>query len=164
LELAVGETGLVYFSEGPEFTYHNDPERTAQTRNSLGWSTLGDIGKVDHQGYLTLVDRRAFMIISGGVNIYPQEIEAILIGHPAVADVAVIGVPSDDFGEDVKAVVQLLVETDAGPALVAELLAYCTAHLAGYKCPKSIDFDPALPRHPTGKLYKQLVRARYWPS
>ena len=104
------------------------------------------------------------MIISGGVNIYPQEIEAILIGHPAVADVAVIGVPSDDFGEDVKAVVQLLVETAAGPALVAELLPYCTAHLAGYKCPKSIDFDPALPRHPTGKLYKQLVRARYWPS
>ena len=162
-ELANGETGLVYFSDGPVFEYHNDPVRTAQTRSASGWSTLGDIGKVDAEGYLTLVDRRAFMIISGGVNIYPQEAEAVLIGHPAVADVAVIGVPSEDFGEDVKAVVQLLQPADAGPEMASELIAYCRQHLASYKCPRSVDFDQALPRHPTGKLYKQRVRQRYWP-
>jgi fatty-acyl-CoA synthase len=163
-ELPTGETGLVYFSDGPEFEYHHDPERTAQTRNALGWSTLGDIGRVDEHGYLYLVDRRAFMIISGGVNIYPQEAEGVLIGHPKVADVAVIGVPNEDFGEEVKAVVQLLVPQDAGAAVEAELLAYCRQHLAAYKCPRSIDFDAQLPRHPTGKLYKQLLRQRYWPG
>ncbi len=162
-ELPAGETGLVYFSDGPAFKYHNDPVRTALTRNAQGWSTLGDIGRLDKQGYLTLVDRRAFMIISGGVNIYPQEAESVLIGHPRVADVAVIGVPSEDLGEAVKAVVQLLDPNEAGPALEAELLAYCRRHLAAFKCPRSVDFDPALPRHPTGKLYKQLVRQRYWP-
>ena len=163
-ELAPGEVGLVFFSDGPVFEYHNDPARTAQTRNAAGWSTLGDIGKIDCEGYLTLVDRRAFMIISGGVNIYPQEAEAVLIGHPAVADVAVIGVPSEDFGEDVKAVVQLMPHAQAGPAMASELIDYCRQHLAGYKCPKSIDFDPDLPRHPTGKLYKQMVHRRYWPA
>ena len=162
--LAVGETGLVYFSDGPDFEYHNDPTRTAQTRNAQGWSTLGDIGRLDDEGYLYLVDRRAFMIISGGVNIYPQEAESVLIGHPQVADVAVIGVPNEDFGEEVKAVVQLLDPADAGPQMEIELLAYCKERLAGYKCPRSVDFDAALPRHPTGKLYKQLVRKRYWPS
>jgi long-chain acyl-CoA synthetase len=163
-ELRSGETGLVYFSDGPEFEYHNDPVRTAQTRNAQGWSTLGDIGRLDEQGYLYLVDRRAFMIISGGVNIYPQEAEGVLIGHPKVADVAVIGVPSEDLGEEVKAVVQLLDPADAGPAVEAELLAYCRQHMAAFKCPRSVDFDAALPRHPTGKLYKQLVRQRYWPA
>ncbi len=163
-ELPAGETGLVYFSEGPVFEYHNDPVRTAQTRNAAGWSTLGDIGRSDEEGYLYLVDRRAFMIISGGVNIYPQEAEAILIGHPKVADVAVIGVPSEDLGEAVKAVVQLLDPAEAGAELEAELLAYCRGRLASFKCPRSIDFDAALPRHPTGKLYKQLVRQRYWPA
>ncbi len=163
-ELPAGETGLVYFSDGPVFEYHNDPDRTAQTRNAKGWSTLGDIGRIDEDGYLYLVDRRAFMIISGGVNIYPQEAESVLIGHAKVADVAVIGVPSEDLGEAVKAVVQLLDPSDAGPALEAELLAYCKQHLASFKCPRSIDFDAALPRHPTGKLYKQLVRRRYWPA
>jgi acyl-CoA synthetase (AMP-forming)/AMP-acid ligase II len=162
-ELDAGETGLVYFSDGPVFEYHNDPVRTAQSRNHQGWSTLGDIGRLDAEGYLTLVDRRAFMIISGGVNIYPQEIESALVEHPAVADVAVVGVPSEDFGEDVKAVVQLLPPAQPSPELTRELMAYCRQHLAGYKCPKSIDFDPELPRHPTGKLYKQLVRKRYWP-
>lgn len=160
--LPVGEAGLVYFSDGPEFEYHNDPVRTAQSRNAAGWSTLGDIGRLDEEGYLYLVDRRAFMIISGGVNIYPQEAEGVLIGHPKVADVAVIGVPSEDLGEEVKAVVQLLDPRDAGPDMEAELLAYCRAHLAAFKCPRSVDFDAALPRQPTGKLYKQLVRARYW--
>ncbi len=163
-ELPAGETGLVYFSDGPVFEYHNDPLRTSQTRNALGWSTLGDIGKRDQDGYLYLLDRRAFMIISGGVNIYPQEAEGVLIGHPKVADVAVIGVPSEDLGEAVKAVVQLLDPADAGAEMEAELLTYCRQHLASFKCPRSIDFDAALPRHPTGKLYKQLVRQRYWPA
>jgi long-chain acyl-CoA synthetase len=162
-ELPAGATGLVYFSNGPEFEYHNDPVRTAQTRNAQGWSTLGDIGKLDEEGYLYLVDRRAFMIISGGVNIYPQEAESVLIGHPKVADVAVIGVPSEDLGEEVRAVVQLLNPADAGAETEAELLAYCRQHMAPFKCPRSVDFDAALPRHPTGKLYKQLVRRRYWP-
>ena len=160
-ELPVGETGLVYFADGPVFEYHNDPLRTAQTRNALGWTTLGDIGRVDAEGYLTLVDRRAFMIISGGVNIFPQEAENVLIEHPAVADVAVIGVPSEDLGEEVKAVVQLLDPGQAGPALQAELMAWCRQRLAAFKCPRSIDFDPNLPRHPTGKLYKQQLRQRY---
>jgi acyl-CoA synthetase (AMP-forming)/AMP-acid ligase II len=162
-ELAVGETGLVYFSDGPQFEYHHDPERTAATRNARGWTTLGDIGRVDEEGYLYLVDRRAFMIISGGVNIYPQEAEAVLVGHPKVADVAVVGVPNEDLGEEVKAVVQLLNPAEAGPDTAAELLAWCRQRLAAFKCPRSIDFDPELPRHPTGKLYKQLVRQRYWP-
>jgi fatty-acyl-CoA synthase len=162
-ELPAGETGLIYFSDGPEFEYHKDPDRTAQTRNAKGWTTLGDIGRLDDEGYLYLVDRRAFMIISGGVNISPQVAESVLIGHPTVADVAVIGVPSEDLGEAVKAVVQLLDPSDAGPSMEAELLAYCRQHLATFKCPRSIDFDVALPRHPTGKLYKQLVRQRYWP-
>ncbi len=163
-ELPAGETGLVYFSDGPEFEYHQDPVRTAQSRNAQGWSTLGDIGRLDNEGYLYLVDRRAFMIISGGVNIYPQEAESVLIAHPKVADVAVSGVPSEDLGEEVKAVVQLVDPRDAGPAMAAELLAYCRQHLAAFKSPRSVDFDDALPRQPTGKLYKQLLRARYWPS
>jgi len=163
-EVPTGETGLVYFADGPQFEYHQDPERTAQTRHARGWTTLGDIGRVDAEGYLTLVDRRAFMIISGGVNIYPQEAEAVLIGHPAVADVAVIGVPSEDLGEEVKAVVQLLDPAQATDALAAELIAFCRQHLAAFKCPRTVDFDPSLPRHPTGKLYKQQVRRRYWPA
>jgi acyl-CoA synthetase (AMP-forming)/AMP-acid ligase II len=161
-ELPAGETGLVYFSDGPVFSYHNDPERTAQARNAKGWTTLGDIGRVDDETYLYLVDRRAFMIISGGVNIYPQEAENILIGHPQVLDVAVIGVPNEDFGEEVKAVVQPVNPEDIGPELAAELIAYCKQSLASYKCPRTIDFDLELPRHATGKLYKKLVRDRYW--
>ena len=163
-ELPAGETGLVYFSDSPEFEYHNDPDRTAQSRNAKGWSTLGDVGRLDEGGYLYLVDRSAFMIISGGVNIYPQEAESVLINHPKVADVAVIGVPSEDLGEEAKAVVQLLDPTEAGPAMEAELLAYCRHRMATFKCPRSIDFDAALPRHLTGKLYKQSVRRRYWPA
>jgi long-chain acyl-CoA synthetase len=161
-ELPQGETGLVYFSNGPVFLYHNDPAQTAQTRNALGWTTLGDIGYVDAQEYLYLVDRRAFMIISGGVNIYPQEAENVLIGHPKVLDVAVIGVPNEDFGEEVKAVVQLVDARDMGPALAAELIDYCKQRLASFKCPRSIDFEVQLPRHATGKLYKKLLQERYW--
>lgn len=162
VELGVGESGLVYFSGGPIFSYHNDPIRTQDTRNALGWTTLGDIGKLDDEGYLYLLDRRAFMIISGGINIYPQEIENVLISHPKVMDVAVIGVPDEDFGEAVKAVVQPVGGVDIDSDLEIELLAYCKKHLASFKCPRSIDFDLYLPRHPTGKLYKKLVRDRYW--
>jgi len=160
-ELPAGATGLVYFSDGPEFSYHKDPEKTAQSRNTLGWSTLGDIGFLDPEGYLYLVDRKAFMIISGGINIYPQEVENVLIDHPRVLDVAVVGVPDEDLGESVKAVVQLVDPLEANAALSEELIAFCRQRLASFKCPRSIDFDAALPRHPTGKLYKQLVRDRY---
>ncbi|MEY4016244.1 MAG: hypothetical protein RLZZ189_41 [Pseudomonadota bacterium] len=163
LELGPGESGLVYFSDGPNFSYHNDPERTQETRNSQGWTTLGDIGKVDAEGYLYLLDRRAFMIISGGVNIYPQEVENVLICHPKVMDVAVIGVPDEEFGEAVKAVVQPFDNGDVVNGLEEELISYCKQHLASFKCPRTIDFDFELPRHPTGKLYKKLVRDRYWP-
>lgn len=161
-ELPAGETGQVYFSDGPDFCYHSDPEKTAQTRNALGWSTLGDIGRVDLEGYLYLVDRKAFMIISGGVNIYPQEIEAVMIGHPQIADVAVFGIPNTDFGEEVKAVVQLIDPTQASEQLQAELIEYCRKNMADYKCPRSVDFELELPRHPTGKLYKKILRDRYW--
>ncbi len=162
-ELGPGKTGVVYFSDGPEFTYHNDPERTAQAHDARGWSTLGDIGKVDEDGYLYLVDRKAFMIISGGVNIYPQEVEGVLVGHPDVMDAAVIGVPNEDLGEEVKAIVQPVHTAQAGRDLETRLIAYCKQHLASYKCPRSIDFMAQLPRHPTGKLHKQVLRERYWP-
>jgi fatty-acyl-CoA synthase len=164
MPLDVGQTGAVYFSEGPQFTYHNDSVSTEQTRNSLGWTTLGDIGYLDEEGYLYLVDRKAFMIISGGVNIYPQEIENVLLQHPKVMDAAVVGVPSSDWGEEVKAVVQPVDPLDVGPVLAAELQAFCREKLADFKCPRSIDFDLELPRLPTGKLYKKLVKKRYWPQ
>jgi long-chain acyl-CoA synthetase len=161
-ELPPGETGLVYFSGGPEFSYHNDPVRTAQARNRLGWTTLGDIGRLDPEGYLTLVDRKAFLIISGGVNIYPQEAEDVLLGHPQVLDAAVFGVPDEDLGEAVKAVVEVPDLSTAGPALEQELIAWCRDRLAGYKCPRSVDFTDRLPRHPTGKLHKRALRDAYW--
>jgi acyl-CoA synthetase (AMP-forming)/AMP-acid ligase II len=163
-ELPVGEEGTIYFASAAQFTYHNDPKKTAESRHPLHpeWSTLGDIGKLDEEGYLYLTDRKAFMIISGGVNIYPQEAENLLINHPKVADVAVIGVPNEEFGEEVKAVVQPLDWADATPQLAEELVAWCRERLSPIKCPRSIDFDPELPRHPTGKLYKRLIRDRYW--
>ena len=163
-ELPPGEAGTIYFSNAPLPTYHNDPEKTAQSRHPdhPDWSTLGDVGRLDEDGFLYLTDRKAFMIISGGVNIYPQEAENVLITHPKVADVAVIGVPNDDFGEEVKAVVQPAEGVAPSPELEEELLAYCQERLAKIKCPRSVDFDPELPRHPTGKLYKRLVRDRYW--
>ena len=125
-------------------------------------STVGDVGYVDDDGYLYLTDRATFMIISGGVNIYPQECENLLITHPKVMDAAVFGVPNVDLGEEVKAVVQLMPGIEPGPAVAEELMAFCAAHLARQKCPRSIDFDPALPRLPTGKLYKRVLRDRYW--
>jgi acyl-CoA synthetase (AMP-forming)/AMP-acid ligase II len=166
-ELAVGEEGTIYFeSMTPDamFRYHNDEKKTKDSRHPehANWSTLGDVGKLDADGYLYLTDRKAFMIISGGVNVYPQETENLLIGHPRVADVAVIGVPNEDFGEEVKAVVQPADWADAGPALADELMAYARANLSPIKCPRSVDFERELPRHPTGKLYKRLIRDRYW--
>jgi long-chain acyl-CoA synthetase len=161
-ELPPGEPGTVYFAGGREFAYHNDPKKTAESRNAQGWTTLGDVGYVDADGFLHLTDRKAFMIISGGVNIYPQEAENLLINHPRVMDCAVFGVPNEEFGEEVKAVVQPRDMSDAGPQLAEELLAYCRQHLSTLKCPRTIDFEAELPRHPTGKLYKRLLRDRYW--
>ena len=163
-ELPIGEEGTIYFEGESQFEYHNDPKKTAESRHPqhANWSTLGDVGKLDAEGFLYLTDRKAFMIISGGVNIYPQEAENLLVTHPKVTDVAVIGVPNEDFGEEVKAVVQAANPAEAGPALAEELLAYCREHLSPIKCPRSIDFEAELPRHPTGKLYKRLIRDRYW--
>jgi acyl-CoA synthetase (AMP-forming)/AMP-acid ligase II len=161
-ELPAGEPGTIYFEGGGEFEYHNDAEKTASSRNTKGWSTLGDVGYLDDEGYLYLTDRKAFMIISGGVNIYPQEAENVLVGHPKVADVAVFGVPNADFGEEVKAVIQPTDMADAGPDLERELIAYCRERLADVKCPRTIDFREELPRHPTGKLYKRLLKDEYW--
>jgi long-chain acyl-CoA synthetase len=161
-ELPAGEPGTIYFADGRPFEYHNDSNKTAESRHPRGWTTLGDVGYVDGDGFLHLTDRKAFMIISGGVNIYPQEAENLLINHPRVMDCAVFGVPNEDFGEEVKAVVQPREMAEAGPALAEELIAYCKQHLAAIKCPRSIDFEPELPRHPTGKLYKRLLRDRYW--
>jgi len=154
--------GTIYF-EGPRaFSYHNDPDKTAESRNRHGWTTLGDVGWVDEEGYLYLTDRRSFMIISGGVNIYPQEIESLLVTHPRVADVAVIGAPHEEMGEQVVAVVQPADMAEAGDALAAELIAFCRASLSGVKTPRRIDFVATLPRHDTGKLYKRLIRDAYW--
>ncbi len=161
-ELPPGEPGTVYFAGGKAFQYHNDPVKTAESRNARGWSTLGDVGYVDADGFLYLTDRKAYMIISGGVNIYPQESENVLITHPKVADVAVFGVPNEDFGEEVKAVVQPRDMCDAGPELEAELIEFCRSQLSPIKCPRSVDFEAELPRHPTGKLYKRLLKDRYW--
>lgn len=163
-ECRTGEIGMVYFADAPQFAYHNDPEKTKRAYNSRGWSTLGDVGYLDADGFLYLTDRKAYMIISGGVNIYPQETEDVLITHPAVADVAVFGVPNEEMGEEVKAVVQPHDMSRAGPALEAELIAFCRRHLSPIKCPRSIDFDPELPRTPTGKLVKRHLRDRYWPA
>jgi len=162
--LPQGEAGLIYFANSLPFEYHNDPEKTAASRNRHGWSTLGDIGWVDPEGYLYLTDRQSFMIISGGVNIYPQEIENLLVTHPKVADAAVIGAPDEDMGEQVVAVIQPLEWADAGPALAAELSAWLAPQIAKIKLPRRIDFDAELPRHPTGKLYKRKLRDRYWPA
>ncbi len=161
-ELPRGEVGIVYFSGGRPFEYHNDPAKTASVSNGSGWRTLGDMGFLDEDGYLYLTDRQAHMIVSGGVNIYPQESENVLMGHPAVSDVAVIGVPDEEMGEAVKAVVQPAPDVVADEALGSELIACCRAELATYKCPRTVDFVDNLPRDPNGKLYKRLLRDRYW--
>ena len=162
--LPAGSVGDVYFDSGLRFEYHGDPDKTAAAWDPRGWSTLGDVGYLDEDGYLFLTDRRAWTIISGGVNVYPQETEDRLIVHPKVADAAVFGVPDDDLGEAVKAVVQPLDPEDAGPELAAELTAWCRAALSPLKCPKSIEFRATLPRTETGKLMKRALRDAYWPA
>jgi acyl-CoA synthetase (AMP-forming)/AMP-acid ligase II len=166
-EAPVGESGTVYFEGGSTFEYHNDPDKTADSRHPKGWSTLGDVGYLDADNFLYLTDRKAYMIITGGVNVYPQEAENVLTMHPDVVDVAVFGVPNDDFGEEVKAVVQprVMPADDAAAArLAGELIAYCRSQIADVKCPRSIDFREELPRHPTGKLYKRLLKDEYWQA
>jgi len=161
-EAPVGQEGGVYFRSESDFEYHNDPEKTAEAKMGTNMSTLGDVGRLDEDGFLYLTDRKAYMIISGGVNVYPQEAENVLTMHPAVLDVAVFGVPNEDFGEEVKAVVQLVDPSEATPEMAKELIAYCRGQLADVKCPRSVDFRDELPRHPTGKLYKRLLKDEYW--
>jgi long-chain acyl-CoA synthetase len=165
-ELPHYESGTIYFEGGAEFEYHNDEEKTRSSRHpSQPWSTLGDVGYLDDDNYLYLTDRKAYMIISGGVNIYPQEAENVLVTHPKVVDVAVFGVPNDDFGEEVKAVVQpvtMPATQEEADALTRELIAYSREQLADVKCPRTIDYREELPRHPTGKLYKRLLKDEYW--
>jgi len=161
--LPKGQAGEIWFTAGSAFEYFNDPERTAATRSADGtMSTVGDMGYVDDDGFLYLTDRSTFMIISGGVNIYPQECENLLVTHPKVADAAVFGIPNEDFGEEVKAVIEPLPGVEPSPELAQELLAFCQQHLAHMKCPRSIDFTDKLPRLPTGKLYKRVLRDAYW--
>ena len=158
-----GQPGELWFKTASPFVYFNDPERTQATRSSDGqMSTVGDVGYGDDDGFLYLTDRSTFMIICGGVNIYPQECENLLITHPQVADAAVFGIPNEDLGEEVKAVVQPVPGVVADAAFERQLIAFCHEHLASMKCPRSIDFTDALPRLPTGKLYKRPLRDAYW--
>ncbi|MDA8870489.1 acyl-CoA synthetase [Rhizobiaceae bacterium] len=161
-EVPVGTEGEIYYENGQQFTYHNDPEKTRACTNAMGWTTLGDIGRLDDDGYLYLTDRKSFMIISGGVNIYPQETEDTLLSHPAVLDAAVIGIPHEDFGEAVHAVVQLMPEHENEPQMSETLLAFCVSRLSPLKCPRSIEFRKTLPRSATGKLYKRVLRSEFW--
>jgi fatty-acyl-CoA synthase len=164
-ELPAGQTGTIYFErDRMPFVYHDEPEKTRAAQHPAHpyWTTVGDIGHVDADGYLFLTDPKAFMIISGGVNIYPQEIENLLVLHPAIADAAVIGIPDPDMGEQVKAIVQWLPGTEGSENLAEEIIAFVKNRIAGYKAPRSIDFVPEVPRSQTGKLMKQELRNRYW--
>ncbi|MCV7382922.1 fatty-acid--CoA ligase FadD4 [Mycolicibacter longobardus] len=160
-ELPPGQAGEIYFEGGNVFEYLNDPENTAKSRDTHGWTTVGDIGYLDDEGYLYLTDRRHHMIISGGVNIYPQEAENTLVTHPKVLDAAVFGIPDEEMGQSVKAAVQTVDPDDATPEFGAELLAWLRDRLAHYKCPRSIAFEAQLPRTDTGKLYKNELVAKY---
>ena len=162
-ELPLGEPGTIWFKTATPFEYHNDAEKTAESTSPDGtMTTVNDVGYLDEDGFLFLTDRKTFMIISGGVNIYPQETENLLITHPKVSDAAVIGVPNVDLGEEVKAVVQLMPGVEPSDELTEELLTFCSDHLSRQKVPRSIDYQDDLPRLPTGKLYKRIVRDRYW--
>ena len=159
------EPGEIWFKTATEFSYFNDEEKTREVTSKDGsMTTVGDVGYLDDEGYLYLTDRSTFMIISGGVNIYPQETEDLLITHPKIADAAVFGVPNEDFGEEVKAVIQVMKGIETNEALVLELMVFCAENLSAQKCPRSIDFENKLPRLPTGKLYKRTLRDRYWPD
>lgn len=164
VDVPTGGAGQIWFKQrsGADFEYHNAPEKTAAAHRDGGYATLGDIGYVDEAGYLFLSDRKIDMIISGGVNIYPAEIEGVLVTHPAVRDAAVFGIPHDEMGEEVKAAVELADGHRASDDLERELLGHVRDHLAGYKAPRSVDFEDEFPRHPTGKLYKRLLRDPYW--
>jgi fatty-acyl-CoA synthase len=164
-ELPVGEVGLIYF-ETPvsrQFNYLNDREKTAKASHPShpNWRTVGDIGRLDEEGFLFLTDRKDFMIISGGVNIYPQAVEDALIVHPKVLDAAVIGIPNPEYGEEVKAIVQPVSWADAGDALAAELMAWCRSRISSVSCPRSLEFVPELPRLASGKLAKNELRRLY---
>jgi long-chain acyl-CoA synthetase len=161
-ELPAGEVGTLYLRapETGRFSYYKDEDKTSGAYAG-DYFTLGDVGYLDEDGYLYLTDRSAHLIISGGVNIYPAEIEGVLLSHPAVGDVGVIGVPNDEWGEEVKAVVEPQPDVEPTPELAAELIAHCREHLAGFKCPRSVDFVDELPRHDNGKLYKRALRERY---
>lgn len=163
-ELSVGEIGQIYFSGGLGFEYHGDPDKTRSAFNAKGWGTYGDLGHVDADGFLYISDRRTDLIISGGVNIYPQEIEKVLAEHPAVSEVAVIGVPNADFGQEVKAVVVPRAGHEPGPALAAQLQAWCENRLSRFKHPRSVDFAESLPRNENGKLLKRVLRDHYVPA
>ncbi|CAN7781408.1 AMP-binding protein [Cupriavidus necator] len=160
-ELAAGQQGRIWFSGTPRFAYHNDAQKTAAAYDAQGCATFGDIGHVDEDGYLYLSGRRTDLILSGGVNIYPQEIENLLATYPGVADVAVIGVPHPEFGEAVKAVVELQPTQQATPELAAALMDFCRQHISHVKCPRSVDFVTTLPRLENGKLYKRLLISQY---
>jgi long-chain acyl-CoA synthetase len=158
-----GQSGTLWFKTATEFEYHNDLEKTQEARSADGeMTTVGDVGYVDEDGFLYLTDRKTFMIISGGVNIYPQECEDLLITHPKVEDAAVFGVPNVDLGEEVKAVIQTVSGQIGDEALSDELLAYLAEHLSRQKIPRSIDYIDEMPRLPTGKLYKRVLRDKYW--
>jgi long-chain acyl-CoA synthetase len=162
-ELSANAIGNVYIEMhgGAAFEYRNDPELTKAAYRGKAF-TLGDIGYLDDDGYLFICDRAKDMIISGGVNIYPAEVEGVLSAHPMVADVAIIGIPDPEWGEQVKAVVELVADATASPELGEEFIAYCRSRLAGYKCPRSVDFAAALPRTETGKLLKRQIRQEFW--
>ncbi len=163
IECPVDTPGTIWFKTATPFEYFNDKEKTLEARSADGtMSTVGDVGYIDEDGFLYLTDRKTYMIISGGINIYPQECENLLITHTKVTDAAVIGIPNEDLGEEVKAIVQPVPGTDADSFLENELIEFCRQHLAHFKCPRSVDFEEALPRLPTGKLYKRLLRDRYW--
>ncbi len=166
-ELPAGEVGRIYFETNEVvagFQYYGEPDKTAAAHHPdhPNWTALGDLGRLDDEGYLYLADRESFMIIAGGVNIYPQEIENAMVLHPEVQDVAVFGVPNEDLGEEVKAVVQLVDPSRDHAEMTAELLRHCAEHLARFKIPRSIDFLQEFPRSPTGKLYKAPLRDKYW--
>jgi len=164
-EMPTGEAGIIYFErDAMPFEYHNEPEKTrdAQHPQHPNWSTIGDMGYLDDEGFLYLTDRKAYMIISGGVNIYPAEIENVLTMHPKVLDVAVFGIPNEEYGEEVKAVVQPVDGVIGSAELAEELISFARERIAHYKCPRSVDFETQLPRLATGKLYKRFLRDRYW--
>jgi len=163
-EVPPGQVGSVYFESPVRFAYHGDPAKTAASYNDRGWATLGDLGYLDDDGYLYLVDRRTDLVISGGVNIYPQEVENVLVNHPAVADVAVLGVPDVEMGQAVRAVVELMPGQAGSPELADDLVAYCRDRLAHFKCPRAVDVVEQLPRLPNGKLLKHRLRQQYWPE